>query len=139
MITRTSRRSHITSVLKELHWLPVHRQHITSVLKELHWLPVRRRMQYKITSQTSCAIHHQAPDYLSDLLYIYRPTRSLRSKSTIALTVPSCRTAKFGDRTFAKAATTLWNNLPANISNSNSCASFQRQLKTFLYRQEYTR
>ena len=107
IITRTSRRSHITPVLKELHWLPVH-----------------RRIQYKIISQTFHAIHHQAPDYLSDLLSMYRPTRSLRSESTYSLTGPRTRTATFGDRTFTKAAATLWNNLPANIRNSNSCASF---------------
>ena len=89
MITRTSRRS------------------ITPVLKELHWLPVHRRIQYKIMSQTFCAIHHQVPDYLSDLLSIYRPTRSQRSESTMTLTVPRTRTATFGDRTFAKAAATL--------------------------------
>ena len=35
VITRTGRRSHITPVLKELHWLPVH-----------------RRIQYKILSHT---------------------------------------------------------------------------------------
>ena len=90
MIIRTSRRSHITSVLKELHWLPVH-----------------RRIQYKIMSQTFRAIHHQAPDYLSDLLSIYRPTRSLRSESIIILTVPRIRTATYGDRTFTKPAATL--------------------------------
>ena len=119
--TRTSRRSRITPVLKELHWFPVH-----------------SRIQYKIMSQTSRAIHHQAPNYLSDMLSIYRPTRSLRSESTISLTVPRTRTATYGDRTFRKAAATVWNNLPANIRNSNSCSSFQRQLKTFIFRQEYT-
>ena len=93
MITRTSRRSHITPVVKELRWLPVH-----------------RRIQYKIMPQTFRAVHHQAPDYLSDLLSTYRPTRSLRSESTMTLTVPRTRTATYGDRTFAKAAATLWNN-----------------------------
>ena len=122
MITRNSRRSHITPVLKELRWLPVH-----------------RRIQYKIMSQTFRVIHHQAPDYLSDLLSIHWPTRSLRSECTISLTVPRTRTATYGDRTFAKAASTLWNYLPANIRNSNSCASFERQLKAFLFLEEYTK
>ena len=76
IITRTSRRSHITPILKELHRLPVH-----------------CRIQYKIMSQTFRAIHHQAPDYLSGLLSIYRPIRSLQSESTVSLTVPTTITA----------------------------------------------
>ena len=120
VITKTGRRSHITPVLKELHWLPVH-----------------RRIQYKILSHTCCAIHHQPPVYLSDLLSVYRPTRSLRSESTILLTMPRTRTVTYGDRTFTKAAATLWNSLPVNIRNSESCIKFQRQLKTFLFQQQY--
>ena len=120
VITRTGRRSHITPVLKELHWLPVH-----------------RRIEYKILSHTYRAIHHQSPVYLSDLLSVYRPTRSLRSESTIMLTVPRTRTVTYGDRTFTKAAATLWNSLPVNIRNCDTCTTFQRQLKTFLFRHHY--
>ena len=76
IITRTSRRSHITPVPKELHWLPVH-----------------RRIQYTIMSQTFRAIHHQPPVYRSGPPSIYRPTRTLRSESTISLTLPRTRTA----------------------------------------------
>ena len=115
VITRTGRRSHNTPVLKERHWLPVH-----------------RRIQYKILSHTYRAIHHQSPVYLSGLLSIYRPTCSLWSESTILLTVPRTRTVTYGDRTFTKATATLWNSLPVNIRNSDSCIKFQRQQKTFL-------
>ena len=103
----------------------------------LPWLPVHRQIQHKIMSQTFRAIHHQAPHHLSGLLFIYRPTRSLRSKSTISLTVPRIRTATHGDCVFTKAAATLWNSSPANIRNSNSYASFQWQLKTFVFRLSY--
>ena len=73
--------------------------------------------------------------HLSGLLSIYRPTSSLRSESTASLTVPRTQTATYGDHTFTKAAANLWNSLPAHIRNSDSCASFQHQLKTFLFRQ----
>ena len=66
VITRTDRRSHIIPVLKELQWLPVH-----------------RRIEYKILSHICRTIHHQSPVYLSDLLSVYTPTRSLRSETTI--------------------------------------------------------
>ena len=92
------------------------RSHITPVQKELYWLPVHRRIQYKILSHTYRAIHHQSPVYLSDLQ-----------------TVPRTRTVTFGDRTFTKAAATLWNSLPVNIRNSNSCIKFQKQLKKLLF------
>ena len=118
VITRTGRRSHITPVLKELHCLTVH-----------------PRIQYTILSHTHLAIHHQSPVYLSDLLSVYRPTRSLRSESTILLTVPRTRTVTYGDRTFTKAAATLWNSLRVNIRYSDSGIKFQ--LKTFLFRQQY--
>ena len=116
---------------------PCRRSHITHVLKELHWLPLHRRIQYKILSYTYRAIHHQSPVYRSDLLSVYRPTRSLRSESTIMLTVPRTRNVTSGDRTFTKAAATLWNSLPVNTRNSDSCIKFQRQQKTFLFRQQY--
>ena len=96
-----------------------------------------RRIEYKILSHTYRAIHHQSPVYLSDLLSVYRPTRSLRSESTTMLTVQRTRTVTFGDRPFTKAAATLWNSLPVNIRNSDTCIKFQRQLKTFLFRQQY--
>ena len=67
IITRTSRRAHITPVLKELHCRPVH-----------------CRIQYKILSHAFCAIHHNALEYLSGLLSVYRPTRSQRLKSTFS-------------------------------------------------------
>ena len=110
---------------------------IRPVLKELLWLPVHRRMQYKTLSYTSRAMHHHSPVYLSDLLSVYRPTRSLRSESNILLTVPRTRTVTYGDKPFTKAAATLWNSLPVNIRHSDSCITFQRELKTFLFRQQY--
>ena len=38
--------------------------HITPVLKELHWLPVESRVQYKILTLTYKALNGQAPAYL---------------------------------------------------------------------------
>ena len=39
---------------------------------------------------------------------------------------------------FPKAAALLWNSLPASLRDTNSnIASFQRCLKTFLFRQEF--
>ena len=111
--------------------------HITPVLIKLHWLPVRRRIEYKMLSHTYRAINRQAPQYLCDMLSLYQPARALRSQSTLTLAVPRARTKTYGDRCFPKAAALLWNSLPASLRDTNSIASFQRGLKTFLFRQEF--
>ena len=59
------------------------RSHITPVLKELHWLPVQYRIQYKIQIHTYNALHDRSPLYIKDMLNIYRPNRTLRSQNNI--------------------------------------------------------
>lgn len=54
IITRTSRSSHITLVLKEL-----------------HWLPVQYRIHFKILTHTYKALHGQSPEYVSSILEVY--------------------------------------------------------------------
>ncbi|XP_030258290.1 uncharacterized protein LOC115572404 [Sparus aurata] len=62
--------------------------HITPILQQLHWLPINQRIQFKILLYTFKAIHNLAPPYLSDLLRISTPARSLRSSSSLRLTIP---------------------------------------------------
>ena len=58
-------------------------------------------------------------------------------RPSLTLAVPRARTKTYGDRCFPKAAALLWNSLPASLRDTNSIASFQRGLKTFLFRQEF--
>ena len=62
IVTRTSRHSHITPVLQEL-----------------HWLPVDLRIKFKILMYTYKGLHEQAPGYICDMLHVYKPARTLRS------------------------------------------------------------
>uniref|UniRef100_A0A8C2I105 Reverse transcriptase domain-containing protein n=1 Tax=Cyprinus carpio TaxID=7962 RepID=A0A8C2I105_CYPCA len=55
--------------------------HITPVLQQLHWLPFKYRIIYTILLLTFKAINNLAPKYLTELLHIKIPTRSLRSSS----------------------------------------------------------
>ena len=55
--------------------------HITPHLQTLHWLPVEARIRYKIACICFCAINGTGPDYLSELIQIYTPSRTLRSSS----------------------------------------------------------
>lgn len=62
---------------------------ITPVLQDLHLLPLKFRIEFKILIYTFKAIHNLAPPFLSDLLYINNTSNSLRSPSSIHLTVPT--------------------------------------------------
>ncbi|KAK5918790.1 hypothetical protein CgunFtcFv8_022743 [Champsocephalus gunnari] len=103
--------------------------HITPVLKELHWLPVSHRIHYKLLVLTFKALHHLAPLYLTDLLTLYQPPRSLRSSSAGLLSIPKAKR----DRAFSVAAPKLWNSLPQELRESESLTLFQSRLKTHLF------
>uniref|UniRef100_A0A4W5LPR8 Reverse transcriptase domain-containing protein n=1 Tax=Hucho hucho TaxID=62062 RepID=A0A4W5LPR8_9TELE len=83
--------------------------HITPVLQQLHWLPVQFRIQFKVLLLTFKSIHKLAPPYLSDLLQGPTSTRSLRSSSSIHLSVPPARLTTMGSRAFSRSAPRLWN------------------------------
>ena len=78
-----------------------------------------------------------APSYLSGLLQPYVPGRALRSADQHLLTVPKTRYVTVGDRSFAKAAPTLWNALPLTVRSCKSLNSFKRKLKTYLFKCAY--
>ena len=72
--------------------------HISPVLKDLHWLPVQQRIQFKILTLTFKALHNLAPEYIKNLLQVYKPGRNLRSQSSsIRLVLPKSRTMTYGD------------------------------------------
>lgn len=119
LITRTSRHSHITPVLKQL-----------------HWLPVQYRVQFKMLVTVYKALHGESPVYIQNLLHVYVPTRNLRSQNNATtLVVPRGRKVMYGDRSFATAAPRLWNALPAGIRESRSVSSFKTSLKTHFFLQ----
>ena len=109
------------------------RTHITPILKALHWLPVSSRINFKILVLTFRALHGQAPSYISDLIQPYTPARNLRSVDQNLLMVPRTRFRTRGDRSFQAVAPRLWNDLPLSLRSMESVDSFKRQLKTYLF------
>ena len=97
--------------------------HITPVLIQLHWLPVHYRIQYKTLLLTYKALHNLAPSYLCDLLQEYTPSRSLRSTSAGLLCIPTSRLITMGARSFSCSAPRLWNSLPPHIKQSDTLES----------------
>ena len=66
--------------------------HITPVLRSLHWLPVKFRIDFKILLLTFKAIYGHAPGYLIDLIAIKeQPRDNFRSASGLILKYPGLK------------------------------------------------
>jgi hypothetical protein len=90
------------------------RDHITPVMIQLHWLPVRQRIIFKLMLLTFKALNGQSPAYISDLVSVYKPQRSLRSASQCLLQESAGKMITY-DRSFSRVAPRLWNRLPLSL------------------------
>lgn len=113
------------------------RDHITPVLHDLHWLPVHSRVVFKVLLLTYKILNDMAPGYLSELVHSYVPSRSLRSSSKALLKIPSHKTESYGARAFSIIAPQLWNELPQNIRQAQSINHFKNSAKTHLFNIAY--
>jgi len=109
------------------------RESISSILKDLHWLPIKQRIVYKVMCIVHKCVHGQAPMYLSELIQPYATTRNLRSTDQFLLRETSARLKTFGDRSFAVAAPKMWNILPVSVRGCSDFDSFKKILKTHLF------
>ena len=107
-------------------------EHITPVLKDLHWLPVEYRIKFKILCFAYNCKNGAAPEYISELLENYQPSRHLRSSSADNLTIPNIKSS-FGSKAFSYNAPKLWNDLPLAIKKSRSIGEFKSALKTYFF------
>ena len=112
-------------------------QHITPILRNLHWLPVHYRITFKILLLTYKALNGLAPDYIKDLLKYNDSRRTLRSSNNRLLDEPRANLKTYGERAFSVAAPRLWNKLPLQIRLSSSEAVFKTNLKTHLFRRAF--
>ena len=111
-------------------------EHISDALRNLHWLPIECRIKFKILLTVYKSLNGLAPDYLSALIDVRRPTRCLRSSDKLLLNVPKINTVTYGQRAFY-VATTLWNSILDNIRNAVTVEIFKTRLKTFLFQEAY--
>ena len=108
------------------------RQSTTTILRQLHWLPVRKRIEYKLLVLVHRALYDGKPEYIAALLLQHAPRRSLRSAGGLLLEVPKVNLECFGRRAFVCAGPTLWNKLPRNMRDNGNLVHFKKELKTFL-------
>ena len=87
---------------------------------------------FKVTTLCYKAYWVNKPSYLHATLKPYMSCHGLRSAEMDSLTVPSSHT-KTAVRRFCSAASTVWNELPLVICNSDSIGTFQLHLKMHLF------
>ena len=79
-----------------------HHSSSTPLLEKLHWLPISERTKYKVACMCFSAISGSGPAYLSELLHVFAPSRTLRSSSdTRRLKIQKYKRKTHGFRTFS--------------------------------------
>ncbi len=132
--------------------------HVTPLLKELHWLPVKFRIRFKLLLLTFKGVHKLAPAYITDMFVVKSNSYASRSsvsiddihftngaieddiKSTpvIYLNVPKTTRVTFQARSLEVAGPSLWNALPIQLRQESDLDNFKRLLKTHLFRCAYS-
>lgn len=109
------------------------RSHVTPLFIELHWLPLAARIKFKALMLAYRVVSGSAPVYLNTLLKTYTPLRPLRSAKERCLTRPTPRTGQ--SRLFTSVVPRWWNDLPTASRTTDTLSTFKKTLKTQLFRE----
>jgi len=107
------------------------RDHVTSTIRDLHWLPVQHRITYKLCLMMHLVNIGRAPTYLSNSVTATRDVVSrsrLRSSSSHRYEQPRTR-HKLGERSFSFAVPAAWNSLPPLLHELTNTVTFKNILK----------
>ena len=100
-----------------------------------HTAPELGKAKYNL----SALINGPGPAYLSELLHVYTPSRTLRS--SFGIRIPKIQQYKrktHGFRTFSCLfGRHIWNSLPQDLRHCSTLSSFKAKLKTFLFSQYF--
>ena len=109
--------------------------HVSPLLAKLHWLPIAQRIDYKISFLCYNVASDTALLYLSDLLCLNVPSRSLRSSAdTHIFRIPTQKKKFKGQHAFSHLGPVTWNKLPYSVRHAQTQSQFKTQLKTTLFR-----
>ena len=112
--------------------------HIIPILLKLYWLPVKERVSLKLFIITFKALPPgSSTTYISELLNIYQPSRSLRSSSLKYLSVPKCNTVFYGHRAFYVPSAKLWNSLLYELIFSENDNTLKLASKPFFFKRTF--
>ena len=73
------------------------------------------------------------PSYIKNIITPYIPTCSLRSEETYGRVVPMIRLEGFADRSFSKAAPSIYNNLSDDLRQCSFLSAFKRRIETSIF------
>ena len=118
--------------------------HITPVLRSLHWLPIKHRIRFKTASIIFKFLHTGTPAYFSPHLTRYTCAVNTRRSSpdNLYLHVPGYRATINKSKVhfqncFSYDGPSLWNALPHEIRSAPTLSCFRRKLKTHLFQDAY--
>ena len=118
--------------------------HVTPILKQLHWLPVKDRCMFKNAILVYKFLYSGSPFYFQPFLSLSSCSYSTRHSHPDHqyLTVPPfCssvfKSVKHFDHSFAFDAPKIWNEVPHDVRRAASVASFRKKLKTYLFPKAY--
>jgi len=110
-------------------------EHVTSILRDLHWLQSPECIDFKLAVLTYRCLHGLAPRHLSDYIQSVAVSncRRLQSSSSSQLVIRRTQLSTGGDRVFPVAGCRLWNSLPPNVTSASTLTVFRNRLKTYLF------
>ena len=101
--------------------------HLGEDLKDLHWLEIKKRVIFKIALLAYKSVNGLAPYYLQNMFQYAHHGHAMK------LIVPHYNSS-YGRRSFSYIGPKIFNNLPTNITSSDSVEIFKSNLKTHLFR-----
>lgn len=118
--------------------------HITPVLRSLHWLPIKYRCIFKtltiIFKYLDTDLPHYFAPYLLPYVSVANTRRAVRSKLYLHSPTycPKLHKSKVHfNHSFALDGPRLWNDLPDIVRCAPSLMTFRNRLKTYLFNKAY--
>ena len=111
--------------------------HITSMPKQLHWLPVLQRIVFKILLFVYKSINENGPSYLTDLLHPYQQEHYNLRSTNQHLLMETKANKNYGDVPFCVCGPKVWRDLPLCIRECDNTEEFKSTLKAHLFRIAY--
>ena len=118
--------------------LALRHHHSIRLLEKQHWLLISEGIKYKIACMCFSAVNGSGPVYLSELLHVYTPSRTLRSSSdTHMLKIQQYEHKSYGFRAFSCFGPHIWNSVPQDLRHCSTLLCSEAKLKAFLFSQYF--
>ena len=118
--------------------------HVTPILKSLHWLPVEERIIFKTLLLIYGYLNTGKPKYFAPYLSPYTSAVKTRRSNPekmflkVPFYIPSVHKCKVHfNKSFSYDAPKLWNDLRLEIRTANTLSCFKRQFKTYLFQKSF--